>query len=274
MNRIRKARALFCLLLASVPLPAQEYSFRAFTNADGLNNLAVRRVFQDHTGFLWVSTENGIYRYDGERFEGFGPAQGLPDSLGASLGDAPDGSLLAGGSFGLYRLRGNRFESVTVPFKSISWRQGIQADGKGHTFLATESGLFELSSQPAGEGFALRQIPQPPATSGPEVEAVLADGEIVWFGCGQSLCRMDGNGTQVLGAKAGLPETSWVSILKDWNGTLWVRSRDKGLFVLAAGQERFRRPDASIPAEATIGVPGIDSEGHLLLPTPDGLLSF
>ena len=59
-------------------LPAQEYSFRTFGNAEGLANLAVRQIYQDRGGFLWVSTENGIFRYDGDRFESFGPAQGIP----------------------------------------------------------------------------------------------------------------------------------------------------------------------------------------------------
>ena len=61
------------LVLTTGALFAQEYSLRAFGNADGLNNLAVLDIYQDRIGFIWVSTENGIFRYDGERFEAFGP---------------------------------------------------------------------------------------------------------------------------------------------------------------------------------------------------------
>src|ERR1039458_9057890 len=140
--------ALVLLALAGGSLRAQEYSFRSFGTAEGLNNLAVRRIYQDHIGFLWVSTENGIYRYDGDRFEAFGTAQGLPPNSGAAFGDAPDGSLLVGGDFGLYRLSGNRFEKISGPFKTIPWASAIQSDGKGHTYLGTDAGLVELSSQP------------------------------------------------------------------------------------------------------------------------------
>src|ERR1035441_5447621 len=132
---------------------AQEYSFRTFGNADGLGNLAVRQIYQDHVGFIWVSTEDGIYRYDGERFETFGPAQGIPVTSGAAMGDAPDGSLLVGGDFGLYHLSGNRFEKVTAAFNSVNWAQGIQSDGKGKTFLGTDVGLVELSLVPGLKGF-------------------------------------------------------------------------------------------------------------------------
>lgn len=149
MGRPRIAQALAFLLLMAGSVCAQEYSFRAFGNADGLNNLAVRQIYQDRAGFLWVSTENGIFRYDGDRFESFGSAEGIPISAAAAFGEAPDGSLLAGGSFGLYHLRGNRFEKLPVSFKTVSWAQGIQSDGKGHTYLGTESGLIELHSESA-----------------------------------------------------------------------------------------------------------------------------
>src|SRR5579862_5071596 len=96
---------LFLPLAAGV-LRAQEYSFHIFGNNDGLNNLTIRQIYQDRIGFIWVSTENGIFRYDGERFEPFGQEQGIPPTSGAAFGDAPDGSLLVGGDFGLYQLSG------------------------------------------------------------------------------------------------------------------------------------------------------------------------
>jgi ligand-binding sensor domain-containing protein len=81
---IRQIQIRICvfLLLTTGVLFAQEYSFRTFGNAEGLGNLAVRQIYQDQVGFIWVSTEDGIYRYDGERFEAFGPAQGIPATSG------------------------------------------------------------------------------------------------------------------------------------------------------------------------------------------------
>jgi ligand-binding sensor domain-containing protein len=157
--------ALAFMLLASGALCAQEYSFRSFGTAEGLNNLGVLQIYQDRIEFLWVSTENGIYRFDGDRFEAFGLAQGIPASSATAFGDAPDGSLLVGGAIGLYHLQGNRFEKLQGDFKTISWAQGIQADGKGHTFLGTDSGLVEVTSKPGQKGFATRTFAQPPGTS-------------------------------------------------------------------------------------------------------------
>ena len=264
-------RVFALLLLTSVILCAQEYNFRNFGVAEGLSNLAVRQIYQDRVGFIWVSTENGIFRYDGERFQSFGPEQGIPSTSGAAFGDAPDGSLLVGGDFGVYQLSGNRFQKLAVDLKTVSWAQGIQSDGKGHTFIGTDSGLLELYSEPGHDGFTMRKFPQAAGTSGPGAYGVLADGAILWYGCGEELCRRDRDGTTVFGRDSGLPDRNWLAIRKDHDGNLWVRARNAGVFVLPAGQARFRRPDAPIPGSA-MGHIRTDAGGRILIPTPDGLL--
>jgi diguanylate cyclase (GGDEF)-like protein len=278
VNRLSNAWALALFSLACGSLRAQEYSFRYFGVAEGLNNLTVRTIYQDRVGFLWVATVNGFFRYDGERFEAFGAAQGAPSSPGAAFGDAPDGSLLAGGSFGLLRLRGDRFEKVPVPFKSVGELQGIQADGKGHTYLNTEYGLMELSCQPGTDGFTVRAIPPPPGTpvtsvnGVPEAGGLLLDGDAIWYGCGVSLCRMEKGETRVYGAESGLPAHAVVVILKDRKGDLWVRARNIGVLVLPAGQSQFRKPVLMNFNQNPTGIPSEDAQGRILLPLPDGML--
>jgi len=264
--------ALALLMVAATLVCAQEYSFRSFGVSDGLNNLAVRRIYQDRAGFLWVSTENGIFRYDGERFESFGPAQGIPPTSSAAFGEAPDGSLLAGGDFGLYQLSGNRFKKVPADFSTINWAQGIQADGKGHTFLATNVGLVEMVSNAGHNGFDFHRLPQPAGTSGPEVGSVLVDGAILWYGCGQELCRLEGKETRVFGKESGLPGRALLTIQKDRAGRLWVRARNFGIFVWSAAKSKFERPQLPYPPENLGGVANTDDEGRILLPSPEGLL--
>lgn len=271
---LRKAISvgLAVLTIGSVALCAQDFSFRSFGVTDGLTNLVVRRIFQDRVGFLWVSTENGIFRYDGDRFEAFGAAQGIPSNSGAALGDAPDGSLLAGGNFGLYRLVGNRFEKLPIALTTINWAQGIQSDGKGHTFVGSDAGLLELASQAGQAQFSVRSFPQPPGTSGPGASGILVDGDLLWYGCGHELCRMDGDGTRVFGQESGLPDKEIQGIEKDGIGNLWLRMRNGGTFELPAGKGKFIRPETPIPAEDLGAVPAVDSGGRILLPSSDGLL--
>jgi len=278
VERRTKAWAMVLSLLVCASARAQEYSFRYFGAAEGLSNLSVRTVYQDRMGFLWVATVNGIFRYDGEHFEGFGPAQGLPNSPGTSFGDGPDGALLAGGSFGLLRLRENRFEKLAVPFKSVGELQGIQSDGKGHTYVDTEYGLAVLTMEPGTDRYAVQMIPPPPGTAVTmvngvlEVGAVLVDGNVIWYGCGQALCRLEGGQTRVYGAESGLAAHMPVVILKDRKGTLWLRQRAAPVVVLPAGQSRFRSPILPNPNLNISGVPSMDSEGEIFLALPDGML--
>jgi diguanylate cyclase (GGDEF)-like protein len=264
--------AIALLTLAGGALCAQEYSFRSFGASEGLTDLAIREIYQDRTGFIWVSTENGIYRYDGDRFELFGPARGIPLNFAAAFGEAPDGSLLAGGNFGLYRLSGNRFEKLITPFKAVFGLQGIQSDGKGHTFLGADTGLVELDSSPGKHDFAIRSFPQPRGTSGPQANGISIDGDALWYGCGLELCRMDARGTKVFSRDSGLPANQVLAILKDREGNLWVTIRSSGIFVWPAGKSKFERPPLPVSPANIRGAPILDSDGRILLPSLEGLL--
>jgi len=260
------------LTLSSAALVAQEYNFRNFGVADGLNNLAVRRIYEDRVGFMWISTENGIYRYDGDRFESFGTAQGLPSSTGAAFGEAPDGTLLAGGDFGLYHLVGNRFEKVQGPFKSVSFAQGIRSDGKGLTFLGTDIGLVELRSAEGNSAFQIHVVPQVDGTSGPGAYGVLVDGDVLWYGCGHELCRRDAHGTRVYSRESGLPAQQVQVIQKDRAGNLWLRQQNAGISEWPNGKTRFIRPALPNGAEGQSGFPAIDRDGRVLILSANGVL--
>src|SRR5580658_9049974 len=157
--------------LACAMAQAQQYSFQYYGVDQGLTDLAVRSLFQDSRGFIWLSTENGIFRYDGARFEQVGEAQGLPPSNAAMFGEAPDGRLLVGGSFGLYIQTENRFESMPMPqAKEVNWGTGIQSDGKGRTYIATDAGLMamtamtkvaKVTNEPGAGPFQFRLVPAP-----------------------------------------------------------------------------------------------------------------
>src|SRR5438552_18984668 len=70
----------------------ERYRFRHFGPDDGLNT-AVNRILQDRSGFLWVGTGNGLFRYDGAGFRRFGVEEGLPSSSIRAMAESPDGAL-------------------------------------------------------------------------------------------------------------------------------------------------------------------------------------
>src|SRR5579863_9945898 len=107
-------RRLCTLILVAVAgassLLAQRYNFKFYGEDQGLQNLAVQVVLQDRAGFLWVGTQNGLYRYDGSRFSSYGRNEGLPASRIESLHESVDGTLWVGTRSGLGRRTGSGFE--------------------------------------------------------------------------------------------------------------------------------------------------------------------
>lgn len=271
-RQLIRACPLALFFLFRVFAVAQQYNFRYFGYQDGLTNLAVGSVFQDQVGFIWVNTENGIYRYDGAGFESFGQDQGIPLQNGVSFGTAPDGSLLVGGRAGLYHFSNGRFEKLSLPVSTVSTPRGIASDGSGHTYLATGEGLVELSTQPGQSGFSYHLFPRPPGVWDSAAYSVFLEGNTVWYGCGEAVCRMENGATTVLGRESGLSPDHWQAVLEDRDGTIWVSGSQTGLLERPAGQTRFRKPDDPAIAAALRSVPALDSDGRVLLPSSTGLI--
>lgn len=72
-----KSVLVLSLVLAGLSLSAQQYNFRHYTTADGLPSAQVYQVLEDHQGYIWMATERGICRYDGNEFISYTTEDGL-----------------------------------------------------------------------------------------------------------------------------------------------------------------------------------------------------
>jgi ligand-binding sensor domain-containing protein len=123
-----------------------------------------------------LSTENGIFRYDGTHFQSYGKKDGIPTSNAAVFGEAPDGSLLAGGSFGLYRLTANQFKQIPMPGAArVSFGAGIRSDGNGRSYIATDRGLVAITREEGTNKLKLELLPAPPHLGDSVAYGVLAE---------------------------------------------------------------------------------------------------
>ncbi len=68
--RIHILLMAFCLTFFSFSLIAQN-QFNRLTQTDGLSNKNVNCIIQDHNGFMWFGTIDGLNRYDGYTFTVF-----------------------------------------------------------------------------------------------------------------------------------------------------------------------------------------------------------
>src|SRR5579871_6048669 len=133
--RLSTLSRVVLVIFASTCALAQRYTFQLYGRAEGLTNLTPISVLQDRTGFLWVGTQNGLFRYDGSQFEAFNVAQGLPTSQVDSLYEDADGSILAATTGGLVRFSGNRFTRVAESITTAR-REGL-ASAEGRLYIAT-----------------------------------------------------------------------------------------------------------------------------------------
>jgi ligand-binding sensor domain-containing protein len=89
----RTFAALWFALFAIAPLIAQQPFFKNYQIKDGLLSNYIYSVFQDSKGYIWVSSDVGISRFDGQTFSNYNTAHGMPDNEVFSMYEARDGRL-------------------------------------------------------------------------------------------------------------------------------------------------------------------------------------
>ncbi|MEE9393446.1 MAG: two-component regulator propeller domain-containing protein [Planctomycetota bacterium] len=100
------------------------HKHRVWTVKDGLPQMAVTALCQDHLGFLWVGTQQGLARFDGQEFVTFGPWNSPEIGGGdvAAIAEDEAGNLwVASNSAGLSMRRPNG-----------SWQAFSSGDGLPH----------------------------------------------------------------------------------------------------------------------------------------------
>ncbi len=70
---------LFLFLMTTVALPAQSGSYmfyqKSFTTNDGLSSRFVKDIYQDSRNYIWISSDYGINRFDGNDFKIYNQAR-------------------------------------------------------------------------------------------------------------------------------------------------------------------------------------------------------
>jgi len=75
MFRTRKLSQLLFVILSLIIISSsygqRNYLFENISVPEGLSNSTVNYIFQDSNGFLWISTADGLNRYDGNSIKVF-----------------------------------------------------------------------------------------------------------------------------------------------------------------------------------------------------------
>lgn len=135
------------LLCLSAPTLAQEYGFDVWTTANGLPQNTVTGVVQTPDGYLWLSTFDGLARFDGVRFTIFdkGNTKGIVNNRFATLVADREGAVYAvteDNVVTVYRNGGfNSYSQFATSGEAVSL---TVVDVKGNVVVETDKGYYSL----------------------------------------------------------------------------------------------------------------------------------
>ncbi|MDQ2069241.1 diguanylate cyclase [Natronospira bacteriovora] len=269
--------ALLALALLALPTlvsagPAPEFArFEQLTIEDGLHQNTVGSLLQDRRGFIWIGTEAGLHRYDGQGFRLFrhepGNPASLADNFAISLAEGADGAIWVGTmTGGIHRLDPDSGRVERIPVKAsepdlhgLIWDLMAQPDGT--VWATSQDGV--LVREPGQSEFRVLEIAQTeeagdaPGVSAPFV-AVTADSRgLPVFGTRRGLARVNEAG-QLLpwherSDGTAIPNDGFVAALfTDARGNLWVGGSN-GVFMLPV-DGGVRQFDSDHALGAAIGV--------------------
>lgn len=217
-----------------------------------------------------IDPSRTISQYVRERW---GPANGFPRGPVYSINQTPDGYLWIGTESGLFRFDGIRFVQMQsrIP-KALAMTHvlGLTVDREGTlwarlrrpTLLRYRDGVFQDAiSRPAGPGGAASAI------------ALAADGGLLlWALQGEPSALTVRNGKFAMAAKpVDFSRSPVQAVAQTADGSIWVGTRDAGLFRLQGGKTHAVSeglPDPKVNALVTAG------DGQLWVGTDAGVVRW
>lgn len=223
---------LWCVLAPA--LSAQQYNFRHYSVSSGLPVSRVNAVYQDLTGYMWIGTEVGLARYDGNEFETFDAASGFPGTVVYAITETLDGVLFASDS-GLVIYAYAHFRVVPYPAQSFTRINSFVRGLNNELVLATDKGLYQLSNNKIS-----RIVTGTPVDNLP-VSAITVDSRRrMWVGTDRNglfqLQFLNGKYTNEMYIDQGRLVNSRIRGLQEVvPGEIWIATTSDGLFSMGAG---------------------------------------
>ncbi len=150
-----KSRSLFLFwafhVVLSLCLSAQDFKIEHLSLEEGLSQSIVYSITQDHKGFMWFGTQDGLNRYDGYSFKVYKPqpfdSTSLRNNSITALLTDKNGQLWVGTSWGGLHL----YDPIHDNFRRFHWEDkdnslnsnqiiGLQ-EGKNGIWIATANGF-------------------------------------------------------------------------------------------------------------------------------------
>jgi len=149
---------LFMLLPSMQANTQSKEYFEHYTNEQGLTSNAVTSITQDQWGYLWISTQNGLNRYDGNHFTPYRsgiPATSLPDDDISELVKLGIDLVGATTPMGLHLLdtKKGTTRNIIIPPGELKYAYKVNVimavlpGENGNIFILTRSGFYHYNEK-------------------------------------------------------------------------------------------------------------------------------
>ena len=276
------------VLLASAA-QAEQLPIKTYTIADGLPHGTISSIYQDHKGFLWFGTWEGLSRFDGYGFVNYDRRDGLPHVFITHITEDRKGRLwVATNGGGVARLVDYSPQNDSAKFVSFNIRDTndplakdankvnrMLFDERGNLWCLTDYGLYRaVVDDPRLQFETIIE------KNSPDSCAALEDGDgTLWFDAGE---LVEIRGTEILhhGSIDGVSNTTGITgIVRDANGHLLVadKHRVREFVPPPLGKPRgVWRKELALPSWpiGQIRTLLVDDVGALWLGTGQGLMKY
>ena len=169
---------LLGLLLALVARAAtpEEFLVEKWDTSSGLPHNTVRAIAQTPNGYLWLGTENGLARFDGERFENFTRENTpvLQDPNVQFLQTDSTGRLWVGTGNRIYAWDGRRLEAQDWPVTAGDQTDRLLFSQTNEVYFSTVQGCLVHGQRSSAGGWQWKSS----APAGPCIFSLDATGKI------------------------------------------------------------------------------------------------
>ena len=206
-------------------------AFRRFSEADGLTNGFIRNVQQDQQGRIWVGTDGGLFRFEGDlpkdqgghyryKIERIDGSRGVPLLSVHAIRQDAEGRMWVGGS------RILRFDHDKATEYRLKWDineyqvKSILVGRDGTTWIGAVSGLYKLGARSVGAGGGFEKVKG--ITSTVRTLWQGSDGAL-WAGTiGDGIYVLRGEEQMRLRSPNSLPSNTVLYFFQDSEKDMWV----------------------------------------------------
>jgi serine phosphatase RsbU (regulator of sigma subunit)/ligand-binding sensor domain-containing protein len=232
--------------------------FNRYTSSNGLSQNKAAAIVQDHDGFIWIGTEDGLNKYDGYNFEIYkrvpGDSLSINDNWVNTLHVAKNGTIWIGGLFGGL----SRYNSTTDNFTNFTHDHSdpnsisdiniayIDEDEKGNLWITTVDNGFDYMMVEEGKFIHMvNMLPPGYPIIKDQIFFVYQDKQNhLWVGTSGKVHYFN-----IVYNKSGVPQllpekianqeikSDATTIKEDSDGNIWIGTQSDGLLKFSAKEK-------------------------------------